>query len=254
MQEKRIAKIVNDLFYDIIETNEVREQKEELRIHLTERVQEFMQKGLSFEEALAAAKTSLGDPDELISGFERKRAVVVDDLDDDYGVNFHFRVSRMFTKLVSLSPFIYVLMGLTQNTWKAWLPFEILNWWWWGWIIIPVFGILSSGIGGHTITALAPFIYVAVGLLYGGSWWWWGWMIIPVSGILFSSCGKKKKKKKKFNPVFSVHIDNSIDETMEGIGKSIDETMENVGETIENAMQNVEDVFEGIKGNSNRRN
>jgi hypothetical protein len=113
MGKKRIAKWVNDLFYNIIETDEVREQKEELRIHLSERVEEFMAKGLSFDEALAAAKTSLGDPDELVSGFERKPAVVVNDLDDDYGVNFHFRVSRLFTKLVSLSPFIYVLLGIT---------------------------------------------------------------------------------------------------------------------------------------------
>jgi hypothetical protein len=199
MYEKRIAKLVNDLFYDIVETDEVREQKEELRIHLAEKVKEFTTKGLSFDEALAAAKASLGDPRELVDGFERKKAVVVDDLDEDYGVNVHFRISRLFTKLTPLAPFIYVLIGIFQSLWRPMFPFtlEIWNWWAWGWMIIPVFGILSSGIGWNTITALSPFIYVTVGILYGGMWWLWGWMIIPISGILFSSGSRKKRCKRK---------------------------------------------------------
>jgi hypothetical protein len=203
MNKQRIYKLVNDLFYDVVETDEVREQKEELRTHLTERVEEFMAKGLSFEEALAAAKTSLGDPDELVSGFERKRAIAVDNLDEDYGVNVHFRVSRLFTKLTPLAPFIYVILGITQRSWVPLLPFEMWNWWAWGWVIIPVFGILSSGIGLHTITALSPFIYIIIGVLHGGLWWAWGWMIIPISGILFSTGSnlKKKRKKKKFRVV-----------------------------------------------------
>jgi len=142
MKEQRIFKLVNDLFYDVVENDKVREQKEELRIHLTERVNDYMTEGLSFEDALIAAKNGLGDLDELISGFERKRVVVVDDLGDDYGVNIQLRVSRPFAKLVPLSPFIYIILGLAQSHWypEQWAG----NWWAWGWIIIPVSAILFS--------------------------------------------------------------------------------------------------------------
>jgi len=200
MKEQRIYKLVNDLFYDVVENDKVREQKEELRIHLTERVNDYMAEGHPFEDALKAAKDGLGDPDELISGFERKRALVVDDLEDDYGINIQLRFSRLFAKLVPLSPFIYVLLGLTQSHWypAGWT----WSWWAWGWVIIPISGILSSGLKAHTITALSPFIYVLLGVFLG--WWAWGWIIIPVSGLLFSSrshifdpSGRKKKKKKK---------------------------------------------------------
>jgi HAMP domain-containing protein len=42
------------------------------------------------------------------------------------------------------------------------------------------------GIHGWTLTALTPFIYVALGLLLKNKfdWWAWGWIIIPVSAIL----------------------------------------------------------------------
>jgi len=244
----RIVKLVNDLFYDVIETDEVRDQKEELRNHLTERVDDYMAKGLGFDEALAAARAGLGDPEELISGFERRKAVEWEEIDDDYGVNFHFRVTRMFTKLVSLSPFIYIFLGITQSSWRPLLPFEIWNWWTWGWIIIPVFGIISSGIGVHTVTSLSPFIYVIVGVffndLFAWNWWLWGWMIIPISGILFSSGGgkkKKKKKKRKAKVEYDFEIDgfdrisNKIDESMMEMERNIDESMEQMEESMERA-------------------
>jgi len=185
---------VNDLFYDVVENDKVREQKEELHIHLTERVNDYMAAGLSFEEAFVAAKDGLGDPEELISGFERKRAIVFDDLDEDYGVNIHLRFNGLMAKLVPLAPFIYILLGLTQNSWMPeWWRW---GWWTWGWVIIPMTAIASSEIGLHTITALSPFIYILLGVFFG--WWALGWIIIPVSAILFSSgCGCKKKKKKR---------------------------------------------------------
>ena len=201
MTEQRITKLINDLFYDVIETDKVREQKEELRIHLTERVHDYMQAGLSFDEALDAAKEGLGDPEELISGFERKRAIVVDDLEEDYGFNVQFRLSRLMMKIVPLSPFIYVILGITQGSWIPLFPIEMINWWAWGWVIIPMTAILSGGAGIHSIVALSPFIYVLLGFFFG--WWAWGWLIIPISAILFSSGdyfsspGKRKKKKKR---------------------------------------------------------
>ncbi|MCL2216374.1 MAG: permease prefix domain 1-containing protein [Defluviitaleaceae bacterium] len=158
MNEQRISKLVNDLFYDVVENDRVREQKEELRIHLAERVNDYMAAGLSFDEALQAAKDGLGDPEELINGFERKRAVVLDNLDEDYGVNIQFRFNRLMAKLVPLAPFVYIILGVTQSSWYP--EWWVGNWWAWGWVIIPITAIVSSGIGLSTITALAPFIYI----------------------------------------------------------------------------------------------
>jgi len=201
MYEKVIAKWVNNIFYDVEDTNEAREQKEELRIHLMERVEDYMKRGLPFDDAFATARESLGDPEELTSGFERRKPVVVEDFDDDYGFNFNFRVKHFSMKLVSISPFLYVILGVTQNRWMAWLPFELPNWWWWavGWMIIPVFGILSAGINRYTIVSLSPFVYMFIGFLPNVSitWWLWGWIIIPIAGILFSGGGGRKKKNKK---------------------------------------------------------
>ena len=193
MNTQRISKYINDIFYDVVETDIVREQKEELRIHLTERVSDYMAAGLSFDEAFEAAKEGLGDPEELISGFERKRAVVLDDLDEEYGLNIQLRFNRLMPRLIPLAPFIYIILGLTQNTWMP--EWWTWGWWAWGWIIIPVLAIVSTGIGLHKITALSPFIYILLGVFFG--WWLWGWMIIPISGILFSSWRKPNKQKRK---------------------------------------------------------
>ena len=193
MNTQRISKFVNDLFYDVVETDEVRDQKEELRISLTERVSDYMAAGLSFEEAFDAAKSGLGDPEELISGFERKRTIAVEDVDDDYGLHFRFRLNRLMIKLVPLAPFIYVIMGITQDRWQPeWWTF---GWWTWGWVIIPIIAIMSSKIGFHVISAISPFIYILLGVFFG--WWMWGWLVIPISGILFSAGPVRKKKKKK---------------------------------------------------------
>ena len=193
MNTQRISKYVNDLFYDVVESDKVREQKEELGIHLTERVNDYMAAGLSFDEAFETAKDGLGDPEELISGFERKRAVVLDNLDEDYGVNIRVRFNRHMAKLLPLAPFIYVILGLTQDSWQPY--WWTWGWWTWGWVIIPMAGIISSGIGLHVIPGLSPFIYILLGVLFG--WWAWGWMIIPISAILFTT-GRKKKKKKRW--------------------------------------------------------
>jgi len=184
---------VNDLFYDIVETERVREQKEELNIHMSERISDYMAAGLSFEEAFEAAKSSLGDPEELISGFERKRAIVLDDVDNDYGVNIQMRFNRPMARLVPLAPFIYLIVGLTQHLWQP--DWWTWGWWSWGWVIIAIVPILSSGIGLNKIPAISPFIYILLGVFFG--WWLWGWLVIPIASILFSSNISKKRKKKK---------------------------------------------------------
>jgi hypothetical protein len=210
MNKQRIYKIINDLFYDVIETAEVREQKEELHTHLTERVKDNMEAGLSFEDALDAARESLGDPEELISGFERKRMVVVDDLEEDYGVHIQLRFKRLLFKLVPLAPFIYIVLGITQGSWQP--EWWTWGWWTWGWVIIPVIPILSTGMGLRKIVALSPFIYILLGVFLG--WWLWGWLIIPISGILFTPMSRKKKKKKR-KPKISIRIETDEPEAIE---------------------------------------
>lgn len=76
------------------------------------------------------------------------------------------------TKIVALSPFIYVGLGM------------LFGWWAWAWLIIPVSAIiLCSGLSrGLMFIALSPFIYVLFGFIFG--WWAWGWALIPISGIL----------------------------------------------------------------------
>jgi len=188
---------VNDLFYDVVENDRVREQKEELHIHITERVNDYMAAGLSFDEAFEAAKDGLGDPEELISGFQRKRAIMFDDLEEDYGIHFQarfkkFRMKGLMMKLVPLSPFIYIIMGLTQHIWAP--EWWTWGWWAWGWVIVPMTAILSSGIGFSALPALSPFIYVLLGVFCG--LWAWGWLVIPVSAILFTG-GRRKKKRRR---------------------------------------------------------
>ena len=210
MNTQRISKFVNDLFYDVVENDKVREQKEELHIHLTERVNDYMAAGLSFDEAFEAAKDSLGDPEELISGFERKRTIALDELDQDYGVHVQVRFRRLMVKLVPLAPFIYILLGLTQDRWvPGWWQW---GWWSWGWVIIPMSAIISSKIGLHVMPALSPFIYILLGIFFG--WWAWGWLVIPISAILFStpsiSRKKKKRKRKITDGVIEIEKDGKI--------------------------------------------
>ncbi|MCL2364880.1 MAG: permease prefix domain 1-containing protein [Defluviitaleaceae bacterium] len=258
MYEKLIAKWVNNLFYDVEDTNEAREQKEELRIHLMERVEDYMKRGLPFDEAFAIACDSLGDPEELTSGFERRKPVVVEDFDDDYGFNFNFRVKHFSMKMVSLSPFIYVLLGVTQNRWMAWMPFDLPNWWWWavGWMIIPVFGILSSDMGRHTIVAIAPFAYIFIGFLpnVSNTWWLWGWVIIPIAGILFSGGGgkKKKKKRKKIRArVIGPWIDDELGEELSSVGHEIAEAVQEVAREVKDAVYEVRDDLNDEFGRRN---
>jgi hypothetical protein len=251
--EKKIIKLVNNIFYDIADSPEVREQKEELRIHLSERVNEYMAHGLDFEDALAQARESLGDPQELVEGFERKKAVQVDEVDDDYGVNISFRMSRLFMKLTPLSPFIYVILGITQSTWRSeWLnPLlytitgnanAVPNWWARGWILICVAPILGSGSWGGKIVACSPFIYVLMGVFFG--WWLWGWLIIPMSAIIFQGGGKKKKKKRKKVKVrmsYDGDWESRFEARVEGMAESIAQTVES---SVETALESIGDAVD----------
>jgi len=188
MNNQRIIDWIDGLFTGFAQTDTVREQKEELQLHLVERIKEYMASSMDFDQAFAAAKEDLGDLDELLASFEKsgdfiKRTIteVVDDIGYAFGEEksrgWHFRIDR--EGLVALSPFIYIILGFA------------FGWWAWAWIIIPVSAIvlysgLFSGDGddfGYGIIALSPFIYLILGFAF--NWWAWGWVIIPLAGILF---------------------------------------------------------------------
>ena len=50
------------------------------------------------------------------------------------------------------------------------------------------------GVREGTFIALTPFIYVALGLIFGGKFWAFGWVIIPVAAILFKARIDNKEK------------------------------------------------------------
>jgi len=214
MNNQRIIDWVDGLFTSFAQTDIVREQKEELQIHLAEKVHEYMLfERMEFDDAFVKAKEGLGDLDELMANFQKQDGVNVNAAgvgvivgDKIYGHRFHDNRSndpqidgmrpdahifderpkkkkRRFRVqcegLVALTPFIYLLLGFA------------FGWWAWGWIIIPVSAILLSWDDwdsesiGHKITAISPFVYLVMGALFG--WWAWGWIVIPASAIIFSS-------------------------------------------------------------------
>lgn len=172
MNDIRIRQYVDEIFKDVKMTDKALEQKEELTVNITERVRDYMREGLSFDAAFDTAKNIVGDTEELTAPFERAEAnrpntpPLVSS-----GAEVKPRLPFYGWQLAALSPFIYVLMGF------------LFGWWAWGWIIIPLAGILGSPIPFWTrIVAMSPFVYVFLGFFFG--WWAWAWVIIPMAGIL----------------------------------------------------------------------
>jgi len=181
MNEQRIINLVDDLFRSVVETGKVLEQKEELRTHLIESVKDYMENGLSYDDAFEAAKNDLGDLDELISEFEHKKAPKEKGHSDSKPekskkgkkpVKTKRRLKRLTKTIVPLSPFIYLILGFT------------FGWWAWAWIIIPVISIITEVEFPEKIIAISPFVYLFLGFVFG--WWAWGWIVIPVSAIVLS--------------------------------------------------------------------
>ena len=178
LNNERITKWVDILFSDLPQTGRVREQKEELQIHLIDRIKDYMSNGIAFDQAFESAKNDLGDVEELKADFRpagnsAATAGHDDDWDEDWDDDDDDERGGAWWKITALTPFVFVIGGF------------LFNWWHWAWAIIPVTAILSTpGISrGHRIIALTPFIFVLSGFFFG--FWAWGWIIIPVAGILF---------------------------------------------------------------------
>lgn len=211
MNDKRIIDFVNGLFAEVKQTDKVIEQKEELQAHLTERIKDYMNKGVNFDEAFDRARNDIGDVNELTSGFEKKESIKkskksnifdrleetferldeeleeldeeLEALDEEWEEEADSNINWM---LIALSPFIFLALGF------------MFGWWAWAWMIIPVFAIVFGAPMDvrFKLIALSPFIFIATGFMFG--WWAWGWMIIPVSGIVFgTTCHGKKRRKPK---------------------------------------------------------
>ena len=202
MNNQRIIDWIDGLFASHKQTDAVKEQKEELQIHIIDRIKEYMSDSMDFDQAFEAAKEDLSDLNELLASFERKRSGgiagefaseianeisseieeimegVCEDIDEiiedvtDVKKSFSFNGGP----LVAISPFIYLFLGFT------------FGWWAWGWMIIPISAILfNDGFNyfGHRLIAISPFVYLFMGSFFG--WWAWGWIIIPVTAILYST-------------------------------------------------------------------
>jgi len=188
MNDQRIVHWIDGLFSDCADTETVREQKEELRSHMTERIRDYMENGRSYDEAFHKAKADFSNMDELIGELEKKIPhIKVEDVDTSFVVDMpdvfveHAETRRrrkrdfsgLGTKLTALSPFIYVIVGILAN------PF---GWWAWGWMIVPVTAIVAHVDDWRsTVTALSPFVYLLTGFWFG--WWAWAWLLIPVTAI-----------------------------------------------------------------------
>ena len=179
MNNTRIQIFLDELLENYEQTPALLEQKEELMSHLTERVQDYMAKGLSYDEAFDATIRGLGDVNALVSGIVPKQAPLHHsghdyDYEEEKSERRSMRrlVRRLAIPLVSMSPFIYIRLGIA------------FGWWAWAWVIIPMAGVLTTGDWRVILSSWSPFIYFLLGWFFG--WWAWGWLIIPISGTLFT--------------------------------------------------------------------
>ena len=248
MDHTRITNMLEELFIGIPETENVREQKEELRVHLTEQVNDYMAKGFTFEDAFRRAKDDMGDLDELVAEFSREISSFdttveefVNQKKKDQIMKQQKKIKKLqnlskrrrytqkysgLSKLIALSPFIYILMGVLIPGWRVWA---------FGWMIIPVSGILFEG-SKHTsrrriIISLTPFIYILLGMFFGWPFWLWGWIIIPVTAIILEMA-----------PIITISTDIDLDNTRDTSDESnplgTDAPNESVETSAKDAMGN----------------
>jgi len=188
MNNTRIRSFLDELLKEYEQTPSLLEQKEELVTHLTERVEDYMAKGHTYDQAFNSTINDLGDVNALVADMAPIRAKSLDGTQNNNNWNSTWeaetgakvrKVKRfggfgeMFT---ALSVFIYLFIGFMT-------PGKMF--WGWGWVIIPISAIMlvPDGLDSrHRFIALTPFIYFLLGWFLG--WWMWAWIIIPVSAIL----------------------------------------------------------------------
>jgi len=185
MNNSRVIIFLDDLLSGYEQTPALLEQKEELAIHITERIQDYMARGHNYDDAFDVTIRDLGDVKALVTGIAPEKSATHHE-----GNNYNHNdnndgrkkdkkrksvartLSRIALPLASMSPFIYILLGLA------------FGWWAWAWVIIPMTGVLITGDWRVIITGMTPFIYFLLGFFFG--WWAWGWLIIPMTGCVFT--------------------------------------------------------------------
>ena len=181
MNNSRIKIFLDELLAEYEQTSALLEQKEELMIHLTERVQDHMANGRTYDEAFDATIRDMGDVKALVTGIAPKKTAAHHEAlyNDEHkqGRTKSRRAKniaqRIAVPLSSMSVFIYLLVGIA------------FGWWAWAWVIIPMAGTLNTGNWRVMLCSWSVFIYFLLGWFCG--WWAWGWLIIPLSGCVFTT-------------------------------------------------------------------
>jgi len=180
MNNSRIQIFLDELLSSYQQTPELLEQKEELLSHLTERVQDNMAKGLTYDQAFDATIRDLGDVKALLTDIAPAQTAppphTTHQAEHETGKQrrkgMRKTIDRFILPIVALSPFVYLILGVA------------FGWWAWAWVIVPMTGVMITRNWRVIISGLTPFIYFLLGWFFG--WWAWGWLIIPISGILFT--------------------------------------------------------------------
>jgi len=209
MNNQRIIDWVDGIFASVTPSDRVAEQKEELQTHMEDIIRDYMAEGKDFAEAFAAAKEDMGDLGELLSGegFTKKKkrkkesATPFDVANAAMEHAFENRSNDPYNERGSIDIFDadeYEKRG--GHGWQfrfdhegivALSPFIyvalgfIFGWWAWGWMIIPVSAIALCAGDDIRHKIVALSPFIYIALGVAFGWWAWGWIIIPASAIIF---------------------------------------------------------------------
>ncbi len=131
--ENRIRGYVEEVFSDITETEQVREVKEEVAIHLIEKVRDYQSNGSSEEEAFHEAVSSLGDMGELVENLRkssestnRNGAHQRPPVDKLHLFGYLFAVAAMLIG-VAVTGIVYLQSENLLNTVSTFMPFIVVS-------------------------------------------------------------------------------------------------------------------------------
>jgi len=195
MTNNRVENFLDELLGEYEQTPSLLEQKEELLTHLTERVQDHMERGLSYDEAFNKTIKDLGDVNALVAGMASIKTKSPNKAKNSYnrawGSTFgigalgigdmpysprgrrsgqYYRYVTILT-ILAVSAYIFVGMAVSGTFWA------------WGWTIIPLVSLLYIPDLQTRIVSSTPFIFFLLGFFLG--WWIWAWMIIPLSALSY---------------------------------------------------------------------
>jgi len=218
MNNIRVKDFLDQLLDKYEQTPSLLEQKEELITHLTERVEDHMAKGLTYDQAFNATIRDLGDVNALVADIApiKAKSDYYSTQDSSHGFpHGHERgFSHDHSRSNSNAPTPWEGTGtgtetadwphhttrrprfkihprtasmLTSMSVFVYVILGILSpwpqWWAWGWIIIPLSSLLFIPNFKVIFVSATPFIFILLGMFFG--WWAWAWVIIPLASLTF---------------------------------------------------------------------